>query len=315
MLSSLEHLNDVSKKVHLFLLTGDTENHAPSLTSMPLYASLGGQDFPGSTNIVIPPANTEPHYQPSSLAHFDWTKPRKLAVFMNVGLNNGPKIFKVRKKAFDLLRKLPSLGGLPVEVHTIEGHRNFVLSVQDTWRKYRESYFCPVLEGDLPYQKRFFDVVLSGCLPVVVAFQSKGSKPHRSWFKQGFPGYNVTHPFAYSQVAGIPKTRGTPVNYNEFVIELDSVDDLVPKLESLLRNKAQIQKMQSAMGRIAHNFAYGLGEDFTVSDAFDALLGKLEDYVAHLDHEKLSIKETEHSPIDVEMTIESKAQAEKLRKK
>ena len=42
MLKGLDHLNDETKKFHLFLLTGDTENHDDILTSMPLYVSLGG---------------------------------------------------------------------------------------------------------------------------------------------------------------------------------------------------------------------------------------------------------------------------------
>ena len=60
MLKSLKYLNEETKKFHLFLLTGDTENHVDALTRMHLYVSLGGQEFAGSTNIVIPPANTEP---------------------------------------------------------------------------------------------------------------------------------------------------------------------------------------------------------------------------------------------------------------
>lgn len=42
MLKGLDHLNDETKKFHLFLLTGDTQNHDDILTSMPLYVSLGG---------------------------------------------------------------------------------------------------------------------------------------------------------------------------------------------------------------------------------------------------------------------------------
>mmetsp|Transcript_12093 Transcript_12093/g.18264 ORF Transcript_12093/g.18264 Transcript_12093/m.18264 type:complete len:237 (-) Transcript_12093:326-1036(-) len=125
MIKSLKYLNDKTKTFHLFLLTGDTVNHADALTSMPLYVSLGGQEFKGSTNMVIPPANTEPEYQPSALAKFDWTKPKKTAVFLNVGLVNS-----VRRDAFSVLEKTPFIAGLPVEVHEILGHRQFVLSTQ-----------------------------------------------------------------------------------------------------------------------------------------------------------------------------------------
>lgn len=148
MLKSLEHFNKTSKKKHLFMLTGDSDTHAKALTDMPLWVSLGGRDYPRSKVIVIPPPNTEPDYQPSSLGKFDWTRPRSIAVFMHVGL-----VTQIRKDVFAILEKTPSIGGLPVEVHKIEGHRHFTISAQETWKKYQDSYFCPILEGDKPYQK------------------------------------------------------------------------------------------------------------------------------------------------------------------
>ena len=182
---------------------------------------------------------------------------------MHVGL-----VTDIRRKAFELLQKTPFIGGFPVEVYAIEGHRHFTLSAQDTWKKYRETYFCPVLQGDLPYQKRFFDVALSGCLPVVVAFPSSGNNSHHSWFSAGSLGYNDTYPFASS------------INYSEFVVQLERVDDMVPTLESLLNDKAKIQKMQAALGSEARKFVYGLGDDFMQhGDAFDTLLRELEHYV------------------------------------
>ncbi len=277
MIKSLKYLNDDTKKFHLFLLTGDTENHVDALTSMPLYVSLGGQDFKGSTNIVIPPANTEPGYQPSALAKFDWTRPRKTAVFMNFGVVND-----VRRDAFSVLEKTPFIAGLPVEVHEIIEHRHFVLSAQETWQKYRDSYFCPILQGDLPYQKRFYDVVAAGCIPVVVASASRDNNPHKSWFKQGSLGYNVTYPFAYSNFTHTieDKQRLGLVDYSEFVVEVDSVHSIVPVIESLLKNDAEaILGMQTAIGKVAKKFVYGLGDDmFTPGDAFDTMLIQLEEY-------------------------------------
>lgn len=41
MVEGLQHLNNETKKFHLFLLTGDTGNHFPFLLDMPLYVSLG----------------------------------------------------------------------------------------------------------------------------------------------------------------------------------------------------------------------------------------------------------------------------------
>ena len=76
---------------------------------------------------------------------------------MHVGL-----VSQIRKDVYAQLENSPKMGGLPVEIHKINGHRHFTLSAQDKWAKYQDSYFCPVLKGDLPYQKRFFDVAMSG---------------------------------------------------------------------------------------------------------------------------------------------------------
>jgi len=276
MLKSLKYLNEETKKFHLFLLTGDTESHVDALTRMPLYVSLGGQEFTGSTNIVIPPANTEPEYQPSALTKFDWTRPRKNAIFLTVGLVND-----VRRDTFSVLEMTPFIANLPVELHKILDHRNLVLSAQETWQKYRESYFCPILQGDLPYQKRFFDVVAAGCIPVVIASDSSGNNPHKSWFKQGSLGYNVTYPRAYSNFTHTPddKQRLGLIDYSEFVVEVDSAWSIVPVVESLLHDTEALRSMQTAIGKVAKKFVYGLGDDmFTPGDAFDTILMQLQEY-------------------------------------
>ena len=212
----------------------------------------------------MPPPNTEPDYQPSALAQFNWTEPREIALFMQMGL-----VTNVRKEAYKLLGDVQLIGGLPVELHKIANHRDFTLSAKDTWKKYRESYFCPVLMGDAPFQKRFFDVALSGCLPVVVASTSSDGNQHRSWFQPNHLGHDIAHPFA------------DVIDYSEFVVELDSLDDIVPTLELLLEDKVKLQKMQAALGRAAPKFVYGLGDDmFVPGDAFDEILRRLEEYVS-----------------------------------
>jgi len=268
MLDSLQHFNNATRKLHLFLLCCDTPHHQRALLEMPLYVSLGGQEFRGSTNIVIPPPNTEPHYQPSALAKFDWVKPRTIAVFVQLSLMNA-----IRRNAFELLNKTKSIAGLPVEVHEIRGRRQFTMSAKKTWEKYRSSYFCPILEGDMPFQKRFFDVVLSGCLPVVVAFPAAGGNPHHSWFKNNTLGYNFTHPFS------------SMIRYSEFVVQIDDLGDIVSTLHQLLKDPVTIRRMQTALGKVVSKFSYGLGRDFMApGDAFDTLLLSLEDYVKHLKH-------------------------------
>ena len=104
MLKSLEHFNETTNaNRHLFLLTADSPSHVLALQKQPLWVSLGGTEYPGSTQIVIPPPNTEPDYQPSALAKFDWTSSRNVSIFMHVGL-----VTTILEEVFALLEGTPS---------------------------------------------------------------------------------------------------------------------------------------------------------------------------------------------------------------
>jgi hypothetical protein len=59
----------------------------------------------------------------------------------------------------------------------------------------------------------------------VIAFPSGGCNPHRSWFRKNWLGYNYTHTFPSS------------IDYSEFVVELNGINEMVPTLESLRENK------------------------------------------------------------------------------
>jgi hypothetical protein len=119
--------------------------------------------------------------------------------------------------------------------------------------------------------KRFFDAALSGCIPVVITFPASDCNPHKSFFREGWPGYNETYPFPSS------------IDYTQFVVQLDNLDDMVPTLESLIENKTKITEMQLALSKAANKFVYGLGNELAVGgDAFDALLGDLESYISQL---------------------------------
>jgi len=65
---------------------------------------------------------------------------------------------------------------------------------------------------------------------------------------------------------------------------IESVNEMVPTLHSLLENKTKINAMQSVLSRAVLKLVYGLGEEFMASgDAFDEMLGELERYISQLD--------------------------------
>lgn len=291
MVKSLFAFSPTTKDRHFFLLTGDWSNNHEHLEDMPLYATLGG--YPnvyhnhllpkGVNNIVIPPPVLEPEYQPSALAKTNWTRQRKFSVYMNAGL-----VSAERREVDAILNSVPSVGGLPTIQTHIEGHRNFPLPPSKIWENYRNTVFCPVLKGDLPFQKRFYDVSLSGCLPVVFTTPSWDFKETNcnSWWSWASPSYVDTHPFARG---GRTRRRGQSIDYRDFVVEVSGGSkNMIPTLEKLMKDKKKLRAKQEALGRHARKLVYGLDDDmYAEGDAFDELLGRLEMHVEDVKKEQV----------------------------
>ena len=56
-----------------------------------------------------------------------------------------------------------------------------------------KSVFCFAPPGDDPYTKRIFDILLSGCIPVVFTYSAGGGS---SWWYSGGPLVSESFPFA-----------------------------------------------------------------------------------------------------------------------
>jgi Exostosin family len=65
----------------------------------------------------------------------------------------------------------PTIAGMPFIA------RNHIddEDIEKLYKLYRKSILCPVLPGDMPWQRRFFDVMACGCLPLVVSFPLSGN--------------------------------------------------------------------------------------------------------------------------------------------
>merc|ERR1712066_510391 len=69
------------------------------------------------------------------------------------------------------------------------------------------SVFCPVVQGDVPHQKRLFDAMLTGCIPVVAAFPAH-EEGQVSWWLPGGPPIERMVPFP------------DDIDYRSFVLEV-----------------------------------------------------------------------------------------------
>ena len=192
---SLDYFNDtILQRKHVFLAswgTGMTKTRIER-SSIVLTTGPSTNYIEGTPNgsIVLPLMNDRPEFQPSILQSHGmewWTRPRTFSFAYFYGAKNkrmqggGRFLQAYFENDLNTLGN-KTLGGLPFL--TVEIAKTRVpFNAEIAFEAYRESIFCPVLSGDLCWQKRFYDVILSGCLPVVLEWttdQPEGQQ--RSWF-------------------------------------------------------------------------------------------------------------------------------------
>ena len=149
---------------------------------------------------------------------------------------------------------------------------------------YEESIFCPCFPGDTPTQKRFFDVILMGCIPVVLSFPThvNGKPDARSWHQPGGQWMENSLPWAKGAGSLDPKHE---VDYRSFVVEIkDDVKNIRPTIEALMQNYTEIRRLQLNLMKYAPYFSYGMGTDsHKHPDAFSQIMESMKFYLAGLD--------------------------------
>ena len=65
----------------------------------------------------------------------------------------------------------------PYLLHSsLSGSTYMSITIINRFELYRGSIICPILAGGAPQQRRFFDSILNGCLPVVLECKLPGDK-------------------------------------------------------------------------------------------------------------------------------------------
>lgn len=83
----------------------------------------------------------------------------------------------------------PTIGGMPYTMIEL-APRTTSIDTESTLALYRDSILCPVLPGDTSWQRRFFDVILSGCIPLVIEWTLFDGS--RTWFvPSNTPGHHL----------------------------------------------------------------------------------------------------------------------------
>lgn len=265
---------------HLFLNVINQGNSNPVMRDTPLSLTIGPRYK--STNILVPYLNNLPSFQPSVVMNRGkdwWTRPRtySIAYFFGISnsrMRNSPRLWR-QLWLNEVQNSWPeTLGGLPYAIRVMT--RGNKPPSRFFTHMYKDSIFCPTLPGDTPPQKRFFDVILMGCIPVVLAFDTHDN--YTSWHQPGgrsiydsFPwikGSNNTHP-------------QNEIDYHSFVVEVRGVENFLPTIEALMQNYTEIRRRQLNLMKYASYFSYGMGVDsHAYPDAFTKILESLR---YHLD--------------------------------
>lgn len=284
---------------HLFILGSDWALANPPLRKKSiLQLSLGsadgcrkrGKDVSFNCgSLVVPYVNTDVDYQPNSLANLaeSWwlDRPRQYSLTAIMGT---PSHLQVRGELYSNATTLlgEEIGGLPIHLSTSGKNRN--LKRHDVaMHIYRNSTFCPVLAGDDCGQKRFFDVILSGCIPIVLRYSSD-EQGWPSWFRQGACSIRRAYPFGRGAFFN---DTNAGIDYTTLVVEIDAscgLGCIKPTLENLMMNPDKIRRLRRSLMGAARLFTYGLEEEsYGYPDAFSALLVTLRHYSTYVNEENI----------------------------
>eukprot|EP00928_Gymnodinium_smaydae_P086853 TRINITY_DN71269_c0_g1_i1.p1 TRINITY_DN71269_c0_g1~~TRINITY_DN71269_c0_g1_i1.p1 ORF type:complete len:572 (-),score=118.43 TRINITY_DN71269_c0_g1_i1:54-1769(-) len=271
LFQELHHYNWNSRGRHLFLATGDFKDLPVEIQGQPMVLSLGASLCDG--HVVVPSPALDPVLQPDgafAVRESTGRTPERHIFAFWFGSNDKTWRQEVVRQLLDYA-KTPR--ARTVVVHDITG--DYV--TRDIWRtdagspqlvleEMFRSVFCPVVQGDVPHQKRLFDSMLTGCIPVVVAFPSH--VPGKvSWWLPGGPPVERMVPF--------PRD----IDYRSFVVEVpQAVVEAGGLVEALLRiPEAELEARRAALRRARSLVRY----DFAGSspDAFTATMRELRRFL------------------------------------
>jgi hypothetical protein len=179
----------------------------------------------------------------------------------------------------------PALGGYLTNV-TFHLDGRPTPSTTVTSQLYQQSIFCPIISGDDAVQKRFFDAMLQGCIPLVPYFpKSIEGDTYPTFFQwNGRPSIRQTYPWSKGTFRGDPQAG---IDYMDLVLPFDgfapesSIQDVV---RETLFNTTHLRQLRRTLMTYAPLFTFGLDENLQQSmDGFSATFVAIRHYLYTLD--------------------------------
>ena len=274
LFDSLQYYNVATKDHHIFIKMHDAHSTKRQMRSPPLQLTTGPRG--SKRSIPLPLFHPDPRYQPSVLLDNRinnvswWTRPRKYAfsAFFG-GLNPRMRPRWKQPRRFRLyfdkdVREAypPTIAGLPYYFRMTGPETEFI----NFYEAYRESVLCPILPGDNCWQRRFFDVIRNGCLPVVLEWPIQGGD-NRSWHtaQSGCPVVD-SYPFAKGQFGN--ENHDFEIDYDSFVVRApgnledeSNVTSILKAMQDILAAPEELARRQQNMMSYLPLFTFGVGKD------------------------------------------------------
>lgn len=292
LFESLQYYNPVTKDNHIFIKMHDAHSTKRQMRSPPLQLTTGPRR--SQRNIPLPLFHPDIRYQPSLLLDNSiyniswWTRPRKYAFSAFYGGLNPrmrPKWKQPRRFRLYFDKEVreaypPTIAGLPYFFRMIGPKTERI----DFFEAYRDSVLCPILPGDNCWQRRFFDVIRNGCLPVVLEWPIQGGD-NRSWHTAE-PQCPVvdTYPFARGQFRNM--NSALEIDYDSFVVRAQgnledesNVTSILKAMQDVLASPEEVARRQQQMMSYLPLFTYGIGQDSHMyNDGFSRVMEILQHF-------------------------------------
>ena len=294
VIDHLAYLNTSTSSRHVFLNSVQRELNHPFMWSLPLVVTLEAnqqlcQLSQNCGHILQPYVNTNADYQPNhpQFLKTHATNSLEQRDYAIVAAMSG-YIAKDRKHQ---LRKefLQTMKVLSEKNNTIAGRSVFVSGLQrrvieredEILSLYRRSVFCPCIRGDTPAQKRFFDALLSGCIPVVLEYEYSHEEGYTSFFRPNGTSTRLVYPFSKGIFHEEPNMG---IDYSELVVAVNGtcgIPCIIPTLEELLlHHPEQVIAMQKKIASVASLFSYGMESNaLQHPDAIAGMLVQIRHFV------------------------------------
>ena len=309
----LQYYNKTTAHKHLMLLAdGEYQAHR-WLLKKPLLTMYGprwedntyrDRSESPSGHIIIPQFNSRPDFQPSIVLHklqqqLHQQKPKRYSLSFVAGAVNRimgkNSARRFRKYFFEELQQRTNISGLPFvtgdQLLSLSGGGGPTTANELYENYYPNSILCPILPGDTTWQRRFFDVMACGCLPVVISYPLKPNSKRgnrTSWFlPEPTTSKHTVHRHVWSVEETYPFTD--IIDYRSFVVECpgnhthpEDMSHIIPTcIEDLITNHPDIiQQKQEALRKVVLKVLYGVGPDaHRYDDAFAQLIRSLRHYL------------------------------------